>query len=83
MSLKNLTNAEYYAHIEDHGHVLKRDPDGSIDEWALDCDTHNGPACARAGCYESWCHHCREPVKRCAAAMPELFPLTADDAKAA
>ena len=78
MSLKKLTHAEYYAYIEDHGHVLRREADGSIDTWVLDCDYHNGPGCVR--CHDIWCHHCRDEVEFCDEAHSELIPLTREDA---
>ena len=79
MNLNNLTQAEYYALIEDHGHVLLRDEDGRIDIFGFECDYHNGPRCVR--CHDCWCHHCRDSIEMCSDAHSELFPLTADDAR--
>jgi hypothetical protein len=78
-SLNKLTDAEYYAYIEDRGHVLRREEDGEVDIFYLDYDCHNGPGCVR--CHESWCHHCRDEVDMCEKAGAELFPLTVEDAK--
>ena len=40
-----------------HRSVL--DEDGDVDEFVLECETHNGPECTRCG---SWCAHC-EPAR--------------------
>lgn len=41
-------------------HSWKREPDGSVDYFAYEGDTHNGPQCEACG--ECFCHHC-EPER--------------------
>ena len=76
MSLKNLTNAEYYRHIQDHGHVLKLDERGFIDSFRLDDDCCDGPFCVR--CMDSWCEHCRDSVERCVESYTPDLPFPAE-----
>ena len=78
MSLNNLTDAEYYRHIQDHGHVLKLNERGFIDHFGLDYEHHNGAFCVR--CCDAWCVHCRDPVERCVESYtPDLpFPTEGD-----
>ncbi len=47
------------------GHKLRRDEDGDIDDFALEWEHHNGPACTV--CEERWCHHCTraEDIELC------------------
>jgi hypothetical protein len=49
--------------LEAAGHVLKREEDGSIDQWVLDYEHHNGPGCIN--CDQSWCSHCYNEIKPC------------------
>lgn len=73
MSLNNLTEDEYYAYIEDHGHKLRRKKDGRVDSFFLEYAYHNGPGCVL--CHKSWCHHCRDSVELCEHSYTiELFP---------
>jgi hypothetical protein len=44
-------------------HVWDRNADGSIDQFALDVDYHNGPRCVNCG--ESFCWHCTEDPGEC------------------
>ena len=37
-------------------HKWRLDENGEIDEFAYECDYHNGPVCER--CYYSFCEHC-------------------------
>lgn len=60
--LQKLSDEEYFQHIENKGHVLKRE-DGEIDIWVFDADYHNGPGCEK--CHDSWCYHCREIIDEC------------------
>lgn len=76
--LKRLTEQEYYDLIEDHGHVLLREADGSIDYFGIEYEHHNGPRCVRCG--NGWCQHCRDEITPCVQALSELFPLTKEDA---
>lgn len=76
MSLKNLTDTEYYAYLEDHGHVLRRDENGKVDDHFLECEYHNGPGCVR--CRACWCEYCRPATDRCIESYTaELFPFPA------
>ncbi len=54
---------DYYEHIEEMGHVLKRDEYGDIDCFVLDYEYHNGPGCVN--CHDSWCEHCEDKVTEC------------------
>lgn len=44
--------------INTHGHVWRRDSDGSLDIFGYDWDNHNGPICVVCG--YGFCHHCQE-----------------------
>ena len=45
-----------HIHEEYPEHDWQTDEDGKIDEWAMEYDFHNGPACKRCG--YSFCKHC-------------------------
>ena len=72
-----------HIHKEYPEHDWERNKDGSIDEFAVASDFHNGPRCKR--CYDSFCVHC-EPdgyethkpcivdEDRCPKCGNELFP---------
>ncbi len=62
-NLRNLTEKEYFAYLEDRGHVLVRRDDGSIDDWAFGFDIHNGVECQK--CEDTWCVHCRLKSDQC------------------
>lgn len=49
---------EFYRKLEQAGHVLKKDDDGEVDNFAYDYGFHNGPVCELCG--EMWCEHCHE-----------------------
>lgn len=74
MGLRKLTEVEYFAYIEDHGHKLRRDEDGGIDIFGLDYENHNGPICVR--CLKAWCHHCRDSVERCEKSYTADLPFS-------
>jgi hypothetical protein len=48
--------AALFARIEAAGNKLIRHIDGSVDEFILDTEYHNGPCCALCG--ETWCEWC-------------------------
>jgi hypothetical protein len=62
------TWSKYYKEIESMGHVLERDANGRINDFALDVGFHNGPRCIL--CDETWCEHCRPEVEPCEKAKP-------------
>lgn len=45
-----------HIHEEYPEHDWEREKDGSIDEFAMESDFHNGPRCKR--CYDTFCVHC-------------------------
>ena len=53
------------------GHRLYRNEDGSVDDWRLESDYHNGPECMVCGL--SWCHHCDPEVEPCKGKPAEIF----------
>ena len=46
-----------HIHEEYPEHDWVTDKDGNIDEWAMEYEYHNGPACKRCG--YSFCEHCK------------------------
>lgn len=45
-------------------HDWLKNEDGSVDIFAMDADTHNGPRCIR--CNYGYCHHCQtRPTQPC------------------
>lgn len=58
-----MNSQEFHKALEDAGHELVREKDGSVDIWQLDYEPHNGPACVKCG--ESWCHHCQGTIIKC------------------
>ena len=54
------------------GHAPQLDKNGKLDAFALDYDSHNGPACE--SCDESWCWHCSKPsdIEPCCNPVVEL-----------
>src|SRR4030067_2327836 len=40
-------------------HEWKLNKDGAVDDFGMECENHNGPACSR--CYYSYCKYCPSP----------------------